>query len=199
MSARHVNDWGRRVSGEIQQGVRAVLAAHPFLDGARVGNFGGSYGGFMTMLLLTESDQFAAAISHAGISAIPSYWGEGWWGYLYNAVSAADSYPWNRPDLYVEQSPLFAADRIDTPLLLLHGTADPNVPPGESEQMFAALRVLGKEVELIRIEGEAHWILTYPKRVLWWQTILAWFDLHLKGEPEWWEELWGEPVTRTGP
>jgi dipeptidyl aminopeptidase/acylaminoacyl peptidase len=199
MSARHVNDWGRRVSGEIQQGVRAVLAAQPFLDGARVGNFGGSYGGFLTLLLLTESDQFAAAISHAGISAIPSYWGEGWWGYLYNAVSAAGSYPWNQPDLYVEQSPLFAADRIDAPLLLLHGSADPNVPPGESEQMFAALRVLGKEVELIRIEGEAHWILTYPKRVLWWQTVLAWFDMHLKGEPEWWEELWGEPVTRTGP
>lgn len=199
MSARHVNDWGRLVSGEIQQGVRAVLAAHPFLDGARVGNFGGSYGGFLTMLLIAESDQFAAAISHAGISAIPSYWGEGWWGYLYNAVSAAGSYPWNRPDLYVEQSPLFAADRIDTPLLLLHGTTDPNVPPGESEQMFAALRVLGKEVEYIRIEGEAHWILTYPKRVLWWQTVLAWFDMHLKDEPEWWQELWGEPVTRTGP
>ncbi|HEX6204118.1 MAG TPA: prolyl oligopeptidase family serine peptidase, partial [Thermoanaerobaculia bacterium] len=199
LSARHVNDWGRRVSGEIQQGVRAVLAAHPFLDGERVGNFGGSYGGFLTMLLLTESDQFAAAISHAGISAIPSYWGEGWWGYLYNAVSAAGSYPWNRPDLYVEQSPLFAADEIDTPLLLLHGTADPNVPPGESEQMFAALRVLGKEVEYIKIEGEQHWILSYPKRVLWWQTVLAWFDLHLKGEPEWWEELWGKPVERTGP
>lgn len=198
-SARHVNDWGRRVSGEIQQGVRAVLAAHPFLDGQRVGNFGGSYGGFMTMLLIAESDRFAAAISHAGISAIPSYWGEGWWGYLYNAVSAAGSYPWNRPDLYVEQSPLFAADRIDTPLLLLHGTADPNVPPGESEQMFAALRVLGKEVEYIKIEGEQHWILSYPKRVLWWQTVLAWYDMHLKGEPEWWEELWGEEVERTGP
>ncbi|HEX2162877.1 MAG TPA: S9 family peptidase [Thermoanaerobaculia bacterium] len=198
-SARHVNDWGRRVSGEIQQGVREVLAAHPFLDASAVGNFGGSYGGFMTMLLLTESDQFAAAISHAGISAIPSYWGEGWWGFLYNAVSAAGSYPWNRPDVYVEQSPLFAAEEIDTPLLLLHGTADPNVPPGESDQMFAALRVLGKEVEYIRIEGEEHWILTYPKRVLWWQTILAWFDLHLKDQPEWWEELWGEPVSRSGP
>lgn len=199
LSARHVNDWGRRVSGEIQQGVRAVLAAHPFLDGERVGNFGGSYGGFLTMLLLTETDQFAAAISHAGISAIPSYWGEGWWGYLYNAVSAAGSYPWNRADLYVEQSPLFAADRIEAPLLLLHGTADPNVPPGESDQMFAALRVLGKEVEYIRIEGEQHWILSYPKRVLWWNTVMAWFDLHLKGEPEHWEELWGEPLARTGP
>jgi dipeptidyl aminopeptidase/acylaminoacyl peptidase len=73
------------------------------------------------------------------------------------------------------------------------------VPPGESDQMFAALRLLGKEVEYIRIEGEAHWILTYPKRVLWWETILAWFDKHLKGQPEQWEELWGEDLDRTGP
>ena len=198
-SARHVNDWGKRTSEEILQGVREVLAARPWLDGSKVGNFGGSYGGFMTMLLITRSDAFAAAISHAGISDITSYWGAGWWGYLYSAVAGAQSYPWNNPDLYVEQSPLYAADEIDTPLLLLHGTADPNVPPGESDQMFAALRVLGKEVEYIRIEGEAHWILTYPKRVLWWETILAWLDKHLKGQPEHWEELWGEDLDRSGP
>ena len=198
-AARHVNDWGERVVGEILAGVDAVVAAHPFLDGTKVGCFGGSYGGFTTMRLVTSSDRFAAAISHAGISGIASYWGEGWWGYLYMAAAAAESYPWNRPDLYVDRSPLFAADRVTTPLLLLHGTADPNVPPGESEQMFAALRLLGKEVEYVRIEGEAHWILDYPKRVLWWETILAWFDKHLKDDPAAWEHLWGEELERTGP
>lgn len=199
LSARHVNDWGQRILGEILGGVDAVVAAHPFLDGDRVGCFGGSYGGFTTMRLVTESDRFAAAISHAGISGIASYWGEGWWGYIYMAAAAAGSYPWNSPELYVERSPLFKADRVDTPLLLLHGTADPNVPPGESEQMFAALRVLGKEVEYVRIADEAHWILSYPKRVLWWDTILAWFDKHLKDQPEHWEELWGGELRRSGP
>ena len=198
-SAVHPNDWGKRVVEEIVAGVDAVVEAHPFIDGSRVGCFGGSYGGFLTMSLVTDSDRFAAAISHAGISGIASYWGEGWWGFLYMATAAHGSYPWNRPDVYVEQSPLFKADQVDTPLLLLHGTADPNVPPGESDQMFAALRVLGKEVEYVRIEGEAHWILTYPKRVLWWQTGLAWFDMHLKDQPEWWQELWGENLDRTGP
>lgn len=198
-AARHVNDWGERVVEEVLAGVDAVVAAHPFLDGERVGCFGGSYGGFLTMRLVAESDRFAAAISHAGISGIASYWGEGWWGYLYMATAAAESYPWNRPDLFVERSPLFRADRVDTPLLLIHGSTDPNVPPGESDQMFAALRILGKEVEYVRIEGEAHWILTYPKRVLWWRTILAWFDLHLKDQPEGWEELWGEDLDRSGP
>jgi dipeptidyl aminopeptidase/acylaminoacyl peptidase len=198
-SAVHVNDWGERVVAEIVAGVDAVIAAHPFLDGSKVGCFGGSYGGFLTMSLLTDSDRCSAAISHAGISGIASYWGEGWWGYLYMATAAHGSYPWNRPDVFVERSPLFKADRVQAPLLLIHGTADPNVPPGESDQMFAALRVLGKEVEYVRIADEAHWILSYPKRVLWWRTILAWFDRTLKAEPEGWEELWGEELDRGGP
>lgn len=189
-SSRHVNDWGRRASQEILHGVETLLEERPYLDGDRVACFGGSFGGFMTMLLISESDLFAAAIAHAGISSISSYWGEGWWGYLYSAVATAGSYPWNRPDIYVDQSPLFQADEIDTPLLLLHGTADPNVPPGESEQMYTALRLLGKEVELVKFEGEAHWILDEPKRRAWWQSILAWLDKHLKGQPQWWEQLW---------
>jgi dipeptidyl aminopeptidase/acylaminoacyl peptidase len=189
-SSLHVNDWGQRVSREILQGVETFLAEHTFVDPGRVGCFGGSYGGFMTLRLVADSDLFAAAIAHAGISSLGSYWGQGWWGYLYSAVASAGSYPWNRRDLYVDQSPLFSADRIHTPLLLLHGTADPNVPPGESEQMYTALELLGREVELVKIEGEAHWIQTYGKRKLWWESILAWFDKHLKGEPEWWEFLW---------
>ena len=86
---------------------------------------------------------FAAAISHAGISDHTSYWGEGYWGYSYSEVSMGDAYPWSDPDLYVKQSPLFRADRITTPLLFLHGDSDHNVPPGESIQMFTALKLLG--------------------------------------------------------
>ncbi|MBI4881813.1 MAG: S9 family peptidase [Planctomycetes bacterium] len=188
-SDRHVNDWGKRTADEIIEGTRAFLDAHPFADRAKVGCIGASYGGFMTMLLLTRTDLFRAAVAHAGISSISSYWGEGYWGHLYSAVATAESYPWNRPDLYVEQSPLFHADRIHTPLLLLHGAADTNVPVGESEQMYTALRLLGREVELLKFEGEDHRILTYPKRQLWMKTILAWFDKQLKGEPEWWDAL----------
>jgi dipeptidyl aminopeptidase/acylaminoacyl peptidase len=196
-SARHVNNWGVTVADEIIQGVEAFLAAHPNMDRERVGCIGASYGGFMTMLLTTRTDLFAGCVSHAGISNITSYWGEGWWGYSYSALATAESYPWNRPGIYVEQSPIFHADRITTPLLLLHGTADTNVPPGESEQMYTALKLLGREVEYIRIEGEDHHILQYPKRKLWMETIVAWFDRQLKGEAEWWEALHGQ--RRGGP
>jgi dipeptidyl aminopeptidase/acylaminoacyl peptidase len=191
-SARHVNDWGRTTAGEIIEGTQKFLAAHPFVDPKRVGCIGASYGGFMTQLLTTKTDLFGAAVSHAGISALHSYWGEGWWGYSYSSVATAESYPWNRPDLYVEQSPLFHADRITTPLLLLHGTGDTNVPVGESEQMYTALRILGKPVEFIKVEGQNHWILNYPQRVIWMETIIAWFDKQLKRQPAWWDELYGE-------
>ena len=191
-SARHVNDWGLTTADEIIEGTQKFLDAHPFVDPARVGCIGASYGGFMTQLLTTKTDLFAAAISHAGISALTSYWGEGWWGYIYSAVATAESYPWNRPDLYVEQSPLFHADRITTPLLLLHGAADTNVPVGESEQMYTALRILGKEVELIKVDGQNHWILNYPQRVVWMETIIAWYDKLLKGDAGWWDELYGD-------
>ena len=91
--------------------------------------------------------------------------------------------------MYVKQSPLFNADKIHTPMLLLHGTADTNVPTNESQQLFTALKILGREVCYIQIDGEDHVITNYPKRLAWQNTIFAWFAKYLKGEPEWWEAL----------
>lgn len=189
-SALHVNDWGIIVADEIILGVKKFLEAHPFVDPSRVGCIGASYGGFMTMLLLTRTNMFAAAVAHAGISSISSYWGEGYWGYAYSSIATANSYPWNRKDIYVNQSPLFNADKITTPLLLLHGSADTNVPPGESTQLFTALKLLGKEVEYIQISDQDHHIMTYNKRIIWTKTIMAWFDGWLKRQPEWWMDLY---------
>ncbi|MFH0946589.1 MAG: prolyl oligopeptidase family serine peptidase [Planctomycetota bacterium] len=95
--------------------------------------------------------------------------------------------------MYVEQSPLFHADRIHTPLLLLHGDSDTNVPVGESEQLYTALRVLGREVEFLKFSGQNHHILTYPIRKLWMKSILAWFDWRLKGQKDWWDDLYPDP------
>lgn len=82
-SARHVNAWGERTADEIIEGTKKFCAAHPFVNDKRIGCLGASYGGFMTMYLQTKTDMFAAAASHAGISNVTSYWGEGYWGYSY--------------------------------------------------------------------------------------------------------------------
>lgn len=189
-AARHVNAWGQRTADDIIEGTKLFCAEHPYVDAERVGCLGASYGGFMTQYLQTQTDIFAAAVSHAGISNVTSYWGEGYWGYSYNAIAAADSYPWQNPELFTKQGSLFNADKINTPLLLLHGTVDTNVPIGESIQLFNALKILGKEVEFIQVEGEDHFVADYDKRVLWHNTIMAWFARYLQGSDNWWNDLY---------
>lgn len=189
-SARHVNAWGKQTAEEIIEGTKKFCEEHTFVNEKKIGCMGASYGGFMTMYLQTKTDIFAAAMSHAGISDITSYWGEGYWGYSYSALASANSYPWNARDMYVNQSPLFSADKVNTPILFLHGSADTNVPVGESIQMFTALKLLGKETALIQIEGENHHILHYDKRIKWNHSIYAWFAKWLKNQPEWWDALY---------
>jgi len=189
-SAMHVNNWGITVADEIIEGTKLFCKEHSFIDETKIGCMGASYGGFMTMLLTTRTDIFASAISHAGISSISSYWGEGYWGYLYSSVATANSFPWNNKEIYIEQSPLFNADKISTPLLLLHGSKDTNVPPGESIQLYTALKLLGKPVELIEVEGQNHHITDYKKRIVWQKTIMAWFAKYLKNQEEWWDDLY---------
>lgn len=190
-SARHVNAWGKRTAEDIIEGVKEFCKAHPFVDDKRVGCLGASYGGFMTQYLQTLTDIFAAAVSHAGISNVTSYWGEGYWGYSYNTVAAAKSYPWTNPDLFTKQGSLFNADKIHTPLLLLHGTVDTNVPIGESIQLFNALRILGRDVEFITVDGENHVITNFDKKLVWQDTIMAWFAKYLQGDSRWWDEMYG--------
>ncbi len=189
-SAQHVNDWGK-ISGKfILEAARRFIKTHRWVG--KKGIIGASFGGFMTQYLVTRTDMFDAAVSHAGISMIPSYWGQGYWGYTYNAVSAAFSFPWNRSDIYVGRSPLFSADKIKTPLLLLHGSVDTNVPPGESHQMFTALKILGRPVSLVIVKGENHWIMGYKHRIGWYMAIMGWFEKYLKGDPGLWNSLFEE-------
>ena len=188
-AARHVNAWGDMTADDIIEGTRTFCAENTYVDAKKVGCMGASYGGFMTQYLQTKTDLFAAAISHAGISNIASYWGGGYWGYTYGEVAQYGSYPWNNPDLYVKHSPLFNADKIHTPILFLHGTADTNVPNTESQQLYTALRLLGRPTSYIQVEGENHHVADYHKRKQWQAAIMAWFAKYLQGDDAWWKDL----------
>lgn len=189
-SARHVNTFGDYVADDIIEGTKKFVAEHKFTNPDKIGCIGASYGGFMTQYLQTKTDIFAAGISHAGISDITSYWGEGYWGYSYSEVSAAGSYPWNNPKLFTEHSPLFNADKIHTPLLFLHGDADVNVPVGESIQMFTALKLLGRETAFVAVTDQDHHIVDYDKRIKWQNTIFAWFAKWLQDDDTWWNAIY---------
>lgn len=188
-AARHVNTWGEESGDDIIEGVQRFCEEHAFVDASKIGCMGASYGGFMTQYLQTRTDIFACAISHAGISNITSYWGGGYWGYSYGECAEYGSFPWNNPDLFTKHSPLFNADKIHTPILLLHGTVDTNVPTTESQQLYNALKILGREVTYIQVDGENHIINDYKKRQDWSEAIYAWFAKHLQCDSTWWDDL----------
>lgn len=189
-ASRHVNTAGEGVARDIIEGTVKLTEEFPWIDKDKIGCIGASYGGFMTQYLQTVTDIFAAAISHAGISDHTSYWGNGYWGYSYSEVSMAESYPWSEQDLYVKQSPLYNADKVNTPILFLHGDGDTNVPPAESIQMFTALKLLGKDTALVEVTDQNHHILENDKRQKWQDTIFAWFAKYLQDDPSWWNNLY---------
>lgn len=191
-SARHVETAGEGVAEDIISSTQAFCDEHAFVNRKKIGCIGASYGGFMTQYLQTKTDLFAAAISHAGISDHTSYWGEGYWGYSYSEVSMANEYPWTNKHLFVDQSPLYNADKIHTPLLFVHGTADNNVPVGESIQLYTALKLLGRPTAMVLVDGQEHHIIDYEKRLKWQNTIFAWFAKWLQDDASWWTEMYGD-------
>lgn len=191
-SARHVETAGEGVAEDIISSTQAFCDEHAFVNRKKIGCIGASYGGFMTQYLQTKTDLFAAAISHAGISDHTSYWGEGYWGYSYSEVSMANEYPWTNKHLFVDQSPLYNADKIHTPLLFVHGTADNNVPVGESIQLYTALKLLGRPTAMVLVDGQDHHIIDYEKRLKWQNTIFAWFAKWLQNDASWWTEMYGD-------
>ncbi|HVZ77813.1 MAG TPA: S9 family peptidase [Gemmatimonadaceae bacterium] len=189
----HINDWGYPAGTDIIEGVQQFEKTHPYVQAAHVGNFGHSYGGFMTMHMAERTSAFATSIEISGISNIADYWGVGWTGYSYTQGTCPSCYPWNRRDVYVDRSPLFNADKVHAPMLLIHGTSDTNVPENESEQMFTALRMLGREAELVRVYGENHGINSKPSitRHLY-GTMLDWYDRYLRQQPGAWSARWDD-------
>ncbi len=187
----HAGDWGPQAASDIIAGTRKILHKHSWLNEDAIGIYGGSYGGFMTEYLVTATDMFASAVSMYGISDLSSYWGQGAWGWTYGDMALAGKTPWADPDYFIEHSPLFRADKINTPLLLLHGSDDRNVTPGESEQLFTAMSVLNRPVEMVLFPGEGHGISgSWENRVAHRTMILEWFDQYCREDDTAWTERW---------
>ena len=87
---------------------------------------------------------------------------------------------WEYRDRYIENSPIFYFDKVQTPILIIHGSRDIGVPLFLAEEIFVTLRRLGKEVELAKYEGEAHNIVGHANRLDYLERMLNWFDSKLK-------------------
>ncbi|QFQ28453.1 alpha/beta hydrolase family protein [Bacillus thuringiensis] len=194
----HVNDWGMKTVNEVIHTIEQSIEKHPVLDRENIGIYGGSYGGFLTTLLISKSNLFKAACSIAGITNITNYWGSSYFGYIYGLSALSNSYPWNNKEIFVNQSPIFSSDKIHTPLLMLHGRKDTNVPISESEQLFTALKLQNKEVSFILFPEEQHSIKSKPSSFIYQKKyIIAWFEKYLKQNPLLWEQLVQRDIEQT--
>ncbi len=168
------------------------LSSKPWVDSARMGISGYSYGGYETNYLVTSTPIFAAACAGAGASDFVSSFGEGSWQMMYCEKSAYSlgALLWERPELYIKNSPVFKANKVTTPLLIQHNRDDTNVPFSQGLEFFLALRRLGKKVWMISYDGQGHGNMGGEPGVDFAIRQAQFFDHYLKGKPapEWMTE-----------
>ena len=158
-------------------------------DPKRLAIMGHSYGGYNTLALITNTRRFKAAIVVDGLGDLVGGYGQmDKTGAAFGTSVAEQGQegmggtPWQFRERYIENSPFFYLDRVDTPVLIVQGVEDMVVPPFLSDEMFVGLRRLGKEVDYAKYGGEGHsptyW--SYANQVDFCNRVIAWIDRHLK-------------------
>jgi len=186
-------------------GAEEMCRRYPWIDKERIGIDGQSWGGYQTAYLVTRTDMFACAGSGAPVANMTSAFGGIRWesgdsrqAQYEQGQSRIGRNLWEAPELYIQNSPLFHADRVTTPLLIMHNDQDGAVPWYQGIEMFMALRRLQKPVWMLQYNGEAHNIRARKNRKDITVRLQQFFDHYLKGDPmpKWMKE--GIPAVRKG-
>ena len=173
-----VNDWGGGDYQDLMLGLDAALRANPWIDPDRLGLTGGSYGGFMTNWIITQTNRFKAGVSHAGLSNHVSFYGTSMFQLLMEYEFGGK--PWEVHNAYWHRSPLAHVAKARTPLLLTHGEIDHDVPIGQAEEFYIALKKLGVPATFIRYPREGHGISEPVHLKDFIERHIGWFDTYLK-------------------
>jgi dipeptidyl aminopeptidase/acylaminoacyl peptidase len=187
-------EWGRAIRGPIDGGpgwgtvdfedvmgvVDTALGRWDFLDGDRLGIIGGSYGGFMTSWAISHDHRFKAAVSERAVNHNVSAAGS---SDLFWVFERQFGGPWyDHMDAWLDRSPAVHAGNIETPVLVLHSENDLRCNIEQGEHLFTMLRLLGKEVEMVRFPAESHELSRAGSplhRVQRFEVILEWFGRYL--------------------
>ena len=175
-----VRDWGGADYVDLMSSLDQLIEKTGNVDTTRMGIGGGSYGGYMTNWIIGQTDRFAAAVAMRSISNLVSEYAQHdivKWGELELGPA-----PWDDPDELWKRSPIRYVSKVKTPLLLTAGEMDLRCAMSQSEELFGALRLLGKEVELVRFPEETHDLSRIgrpDRRVERLSRIAAWYESHL--------------------
>ena len=189
-------EWGRAIRGPLDGSgkgwgtvdyedvlgvVDTALATYGFLDPDRLGILGGSYGGFMTSWVIGHDHRFKAAVSERAVNNMISAAGSSDIFWIFQRQFGGAFY--DNVETWLELSPTTYAKDIETPVLILHSEADLRCNIEQGEHLFTILRLLGKDVEMLRFPAESHELSRAGSpihRVQRFEAILEWFDRYLK-------------------
>lgn len=198
---------GQSAYNAIVSGTQYLINNYKFIDKNNIGLQGQSWGGYQVAWLITKSNLYAAAMAGAPVSNMTSAYGGIHWGsglsrmFQYeHTQSRIGGTLWEKPLHYIENSPLFYAPKIHTPLLIMHNDKDGAVPWYQGIEMFMALRRLDKPVWLLNYNGENHNLPTksWANRMDLSKRMFQFFNHYLRGypAPEWMEK--GVPAVEKG-
>jgi dipeptidyl aminopeptidase/acylaminoacyl peptidase len=153
-------------------------------DPERLGIMGLSYGGYSTLALIVQTTRFKAAVMDVGFGNLISMYGVmlksgspfgvGW---SEEGQGRMGGPPWEFPERYIQNSPLFYLNKIHTPVLINQGAMD--LAPYHSDEIFMGLKRLGKKVVYVQYENEGHGLVYYGNRIDYWNRVIDWFGSHL--------------------
>lgn len=167
-----------------------ALLEKGFIDKNNLGLQGQSWGGYQAAYIITKTNLFKAAMTGAPVANMTSAYGGIRWEsgmvreFQYEqAQSRIGKTLWEGFDLYVENSPLFSADKIETPVLIMSNDNDGAVPHEQGMEFFTALRRLNKPAWMLTYNGDEHNLMKWPNRVDLSKRMFQFFNCYLKGEP----------------
>ena len=180
---------GQSAANAVLPGVQHLIK-QGFVDEKAIGTQGHSWGGYQVAYLVTQTNLFACAESGAPVSNMTSAYGGIRWGsgmsrmFQYEKTQSRIGAPlWEARQRYIENSPLFYADKITTPLLILHNDQDGAVPWYQGIELFVAMRRLSKPAWLLNYNGDPHWVMSRENRLDFATRMQQFFDHYLKGAP----------------
>jgi dipeptidyl aminopeptidase/acylaminoacyl peptidase len=173
-----LREWGGGDYKDLMAGVDEALRRQSWINPERLGVTGGSYGGFMTNWIITQTPRFRAAVASASVSNLISFYSTS----LYQDLIHAEfgGFPWDDFDSLWQWSPLRYVKQAQTPTMFLHGEQDHDVHITQAEEMYMALKRRGVETVLVRYPREGHGLREPQHRVDAVERTLAWFDRYLK-------------------
>ena len=173
-----INEWGGGDYRDLMAGVDEALRRNSWIDSERLGVTGGSYGGFMTNWVITQTPRFRGAVAVASLSNLISFYSTSLYQDLIHAEFGV--YPWDNFDLLWQWSPMRYVRQVQTPTLFIHGENDNDVHITQAEEMYMALKRRGVDTVLVRYPREGHGFREPKHRVDALERSLNWFDRYVK-------------------